>query len=80
MKPRPDPHVIHPSAVYTVATLQAALSLTKSTVAREVRLRRLRATKRAGRYYILGTWILEWLKDGEVRQKAKLETETAHKG
>ncbi len=64
-----QPHVIHPRAVYTVASLQAALGLTRTTVAREVRLGRLRVAKRAGRYFILGRWALQWLEEGEVRRK-----------
>jgi hypothetical protein len=69
-----EPHIIHPHGVYTVASLQTLLGLTKTTVAREVRLRRLRVAKRAGRYFVLGTWVLEWLRNGEVhrqRQPAK---------
>jgi hypothetical protein len=65
------PHVIHPRAVYTVASLQAALGLTKTTVGREVRLGRLRIAKRAGRYFVLGTWVLEWLRAGEVCRSRK---------
>jgi hypothetical protein len=76
--PRIDPHVIHPSAVYTVAGLQAALSLSKSTDAREERLKRLRAAKRDGRYYILGAWILEWLRGGEIHRKVKMQIEKEH--
>ena len=63
--PLSEPHVIHPYAVYTAASLRAALGLTKTTVAREVRLRRLRVSKRAGKYFILGSWVLDWLRDGE---------------
>jgi hypothetical protein len=64
-----QPHVIHPHAVYTVASLQAALGLTRTTVAREVRLRRLRVSRRGGRYYLIGRWVLQWLEEGEVRRK-----------
>jgi hypothetical protein len=63
------PHVIHPRAVYTVASLQAALGLTRTTVAREVRLGRLRVSRRSGRYFIIGRWALQWLEEGEVRRK-----------
>jgi hypothetical protein len=72
-----QPHVIEPTAVYTVESLRAALGLTKSTVNREVRLGRLRVTKRAGKYFLLGTWILEWLRSGEVCRKRKEVTEEA---
>ena len=42
------------------------------SIRREVREGRLRISKRAGRYYLLGAWLLEWLEAGEVtpRQKA----------
>jgi hypothetical protein len=45
---------------------RAALGLTKTTLGRELRLRRLRCAKRAGRYFILGEWLLEWLRAGEL--------------
>ena len=51
----PSPHVIAPTAVYTVPEAAAALGLAKGTLPREVRLGRLRVSKRAGRYYVLGT-------------------------
>jgi hypothetical protein len=54
--------------VYCLEEAQAALRLKKSTVRREVRSRRLRISKRAGRYYILGKWLLEWLENGELPQ------------
>jgi hypothetical protein len=59
-------HVIQPDAVYTVQSAQAVLGLKKTTIGREVRLRRLRVSKRGGRYFILGSWLLEWLREGEV--------------
>jgi hypothetical protein len=31
-----------------------------------VREGRLRIARRAGRYYILGRWLLEWLEGGEL--------------
>jgi hypothetical protein len=64
-----QPHIVHPHAVYTAASLQAALGLTRTTVSREARLGRLRVAKRAGRYFILGRWVMQWLEEGEVRRK-----------
>jgi hypothetical protein len=61
-----NPHLIHPRAVYTLQSAREALSLAKATLPREIRLRRLRASKRAGRYFILGAWLLQWLRDGEI--------------
>src|SRR4051794_17537461 len=60
------PHVIHPTAVYTVAAAQEALGLRDSTVRREVREGRLRISKRAGKHYLLGSWLLDWIEAGEV--------------
>jgi hypothetical protein len=54
-----------------MAALTESLSLNASTLRREVRLRRLRAGKRAGKLYFLGSWVLEWLESGElVRARA----------
>jgi hypothetical protein len=67
-----EPHVIHPHAVYTLAAAQLALGLPKSTLRREVRLGRLRVSKRAGRYFLLGAWLLEWLRSGEILRRHAL--------
>jgi hypothetical protein len=64
-----EPHVFVPGAVYTAESLRLALGLTRTTVAREVRLGRLRVSKRAGRYFILAKWIIEWLEAGEVLRR-----------
>jgi hypothetical protein len=64
-----EPHVVHPTAVYTIVSAQAALQLTRTTLRREIRLGRLKVSKRAGRYFILGAWLLEWLRDGELQKK-----------
>jgi hypothetical protein len=66
-----DPHVIHPHAIYTVKALQDALGLAPTTIRREVRLRRLRVARRAGKYFILGKWILDWIESGEVNGQQK---------
>src|SRR5262249_10302036 len=65
----PAPPILHHHAVYTVEQLRAALRLRRSTIRREVREKRLRIAKRAGRYYLLGQWVREWLEGGEVRPK-----------
>ena len=64
------PHIVHPSAVYTVEDLRRLFGLKASSVRREVRLRRLRIAKRCGRYYCLGQWVLQWFGDGEVKPPA----------
>jgi hypothetical protein len=62
------PHVIEANGVYFLDTAQAILRLRDSTIRREVRERRLRIAKRAGRYYILGRWLIEWIERGEIRR------------
>ena len=61
------PHMIYPSAVYTVDDLRRIFGLKATSVRREVRLRRLRISKRCGRYYCLGQWVLEWIENGELK-------------
>jgi hypothetical protein len=71
------PHEIRPNAVYDTECLRATLLLTKSNLAREIRLRRLRVAKRAGRYFVLGIWVLQWLRDGELRREPVLTNRLA---
>jgi hypothetical protein len=61
-------HTICPTAVYFADDARRILRLKQSTIRREVREGRLRIAKRAGRYYLLGEWILEWLRGGEVKR------------
>src|SRR5260370_37983116 len=62
-----SPYVVYPGAVYTVDDLCRIFGLKATSVRREVRLRRLRISKRCGRYYCLGQWVLEWLEDRELQ-------------
>jgi hypothetical protein len=52
--------------VFTLASLRERLSLRKHTLLREIRLRRLRYSKRSGKVFILGRWVRDWLAAGEV--------------
>lgn len=74
------PHVIAPDAVYFVEDAQRALRLKKSTIRREVREGRLRISKRAGRYFLLGEWILEWIRAGEVTRRCDSAIANGHGG
>ncbi len=65
----PLPRVIDPNAVYLADEFRAVFRLRVSTIRREVREGRLRIAKRAGRYYLLGEWILEWLQGGELPRR-----------
>ena len=69
--PPSAPHVIDPDAVYSVEEFQRALKLRASTARREFREGRLRVARRAGKNYILGEWILEWLRGGELPRRRK---------
>jgi hypothetical protein len=62
-------HVINPNGVYNLDGAQRVLGLTRTTLRREVRQGRLRVSKRAGRYFILGEWLLEWIRKGELRRE-----------
>jgi hypothetical protein len=61
--------VVRPHAVYTIETLTDMLRLKKGTIPRELRLGRLRHAKRAGKVFIVGAWVLEWLTAGERRRE-----------
>jgi hypothetical protein len=63
------PHTLVPTAVYDLEAARLAFGLTKTTLGRELRLGRLRVSKRAGRYFLLGEWLLEWLRAGELRRR-----------
>jgi hypothetical protein len=64
----PAPHVIHPTAVYDLAQARAALGLAKGTLSREIPLKRLRVSERAGKKWVLGAWLLAWIEEGDRRR------------
>jgi hypothetical protein len=76
----PAPHVIVRSAVYDLAQARVALGLAKATLGREIRLGRLRVSKRAGKYLILGRWLLAWIESGEVRRHKPAPSATTSNG
>ena len=61
--------IIAPTAVYAVDDARRILRLKQSTIRREVRESRLRVSKRAGRYFILGRWLIEWIEGGELKRR-----------
>jgi hypothetical protein len=61
--------VIEPRAVFTIEQARETLRLAKNCLPREIRLGRLRVSKRAGKYLILGRWLLEWVEGGELSRK-----------
>jgi hypothetical protein len=66
-------HVIQANAVYGVEEAIQVFRLRKSTIRREIREGRLRVSKRAGRYYLLGEWLLEWIRGGEQPRRGGRE-------
>jgi hypothetical protein len=71
----PEVPVVHPTAVFSVDDFRRTFRLRESSLRREVRERRLRVSKRCGRYFILGTWILQWLESGELKRRDAAEAE-----
>jgi hypothetical protein len=70
-QPTPPPHTISPHAVYSIAAAQVALGLARETLPREIRLGRLQARQRGGRYLILGQWLLDWISTGRAHRNWK---------
>jgi hypothetical protein len=69
---------LHPKAVYTIATATRTLSLKKTTLPREIRAGRLRVSRRGGKHFLLGEWLLEWLRAGEVKRRPQLHATGMH--
>jgi hypothetical protein len=69
VSPRKEPVVILPTAIYGADQLQGVLELRRSTLRREIREGRLRVSKRAGRYWFLGQWVLDWIAGGELKRR-----------
>ena len=67
---RPPP-IVDPNAVYLIPQAQAVLALGEHSLRCEVRAGRLRCSKRCGRYFVLGRWLIEWLEGGEVSRYRK---------
>jgi hypothetical protein len=72
-----QPQTINPTSVYSKQQFQAAFALTKESTRREVRLGRLKVARRGGRYWILGEWIIDWLRAGQVRPRQSADQGSA---
>jgi hypothetical protein len=57
------------NGVYDLESGREALGLAKGCLPREARLGRLRVAKRGGKIMILGRWLIEWIKSGEVHRR-----------
>jgi hypothetical protein len=67
----PPPATINPTGVYLVQHVRSMFSLRKSSLRREIREGRLKVCKRCGRYFFLGSQLLDWLRDGELSSPAR---------
>jgi hypothetical protein len=59
---------LDPHAIFDADSFRRAFRLRLSSLRREVREGRLRVSKRCGKYYILGQWVIDWLEAGELRR------------
>jgi hypothetical protein len=74
--PEPPPvigpvRVIDPHAIFTREEFQAIFCISRNTLRNEIKEKRLRVSKRAGRYWLLGAWILQWFEQGELPVKQR---------
>jgi hypothetical protein len=60
---------IAPTAVYDTVAVRTMLRLKLSSLRREIREGRLRVSRRCGRNYFLGAWLLAWLAAGELNRR-----------
>jgi hypothetical protein len=51
--------------------LRAVLGLPLTCLRREARLGRLRVSRRSGRYWTTGRWVMEWVEAGEVKPRVR---------
>jgi hypothetical protein len=61
--------VVDPRAVFDSTGFRRLFGLRTSSLRSEVRAGRLRVSKRCGKYYILGQWVIDWLTAGELRRR-----------
>jgi hypothetical protein len=57
----PAIRAIPADAILRLDELRAILGVRKSTLRREVREHRLRVSRRAGCYWVLGSWVRLWI-------------------
>jgi hypothetical protein len=60
--------LLHPTGVYRPGEVISMFGLKSSSLRREIREKRLRVSKRCGRYYFTGEMLLDWLKGGEIKK------------
>lgn len=66
--------VIDPRAVFTLSSARALLGLAVNCLPRAIRRGQLRVSRRGGRYYITGEWLLDWVSSGPgAKQRRQAE-------
>jgi hypothetical protein len=68
-QPIPGPRVIDPNAVASVDGWTAFLGLSPTCLRREARLGRLRVSRRGGKYFVRGQWLIDWLERGAATKR-----------
>lgn len=69
-----EPRRIDPLTVYDLQSGREAVGMAKGCLPREIRLGRLRAAKRGGKILILGEWLIQWVREGEVSRRRETST------
>src|SRR4051812_4101706 len=67
------PATIVPTMIMSVVDATALLGLPANCLPREIRKRRLRASRRGGCYWLLGQWLLDWIAGGEISQERHVD-------
>jgi hypothetical protein len=58
--------LVDPRGVYTLAQATRLLGLRRSSLPREIRERRLQVSRRCGKYFIRGIWLISWINAGKL--------------
>jgi hypothetical protein len=69
--------IIPPQSVMVLEQAIALRALPRSCIPREARLGRLRTSRRAGRLWATGAWLLAWIKGGETTRRRRAKTHAA---
>jgi hypothetical protein len=79
-KTPPAVHELHDHNVYFLEDVEKIFRLPRSGIAREIRLGRLRVSRRGGRYVFLGIWLRQWLEGGELHREPAHRNGDVHTG
>lgn len=62
---------INAGAVYTPPALAELLGANVEAILRDVRAGKLRSSRRCGKRFILGAWVVQWLSEGEQARRGR---------